>query len=182
MNILLVEDDPSFGYILSEYLGMKGYQVELATNGAAGKELALSGNFTLCILDVTLPDGNGFSIGEALQRERPELPFIFLTARTLKIDKLKGYRLGCDEYITKPVDEELLLAKIEAILRRIQPGTPEVTDIGIGQFRLDASLQTLTLGDSVRSLTPKESQLILRLAQGQGSLVLRKELLREIWA
>ena len=117
-QLVLVEDDNSFGYILSEYLRMKGYHVLWVKDGKQAVEMISAEQPDLAILDVMLPDTNGFELAARIKTLAPLASFIFLTARDLKVDQLKGYQLGADEYITKPVDEEVLVAKIEAILNR----------------------------------------------------------------
>ncbi|MEO0474038.1 MAG: response regulator transcription factor [Bacteroidota bacterium] len=182
LKILLIEDDSSFGYILSEYLGLKNMSVRWCKNGATGLDAAITEPFDLCILDIMLPDTDGFAIAAQLRRKRPQLPFIFLTARNLKIDQLKGYRLGGDDYLTKPVDEELLVAKIEAIVHRsgnVPSGQPEILSIGTYQFN-PVNQQLIHQGEA-RQLTEREAALLEAFARQRGILVDRKEILRSIW-
>ncbi|MEM1220020.1 MAG: response regulator, partial [Bacteroidota bacterium] len=120
-RILLLEDDHSFGYILSEYLGMQGFQVHWVQNGASAQSAIENQAFDLAILDVMVPSPNGFELASWMQGQSEAVPFLFLSARSLKVDQLKGYQLGAYDYVTKPVDEELLVAKIRALLARAAP-------------------------------------------------------------
>ena len=117
-KILLIEDDESFGYILTEYLKLHDYEIDWAKSGEEALEKIETSSFNLGIFDVMLPGNNGYEVAEKIKRKLPELPFIFLSAKSLKVDKLKGFKVGADDYITKPVDEELLLAKIRALINR----------------------------------------------------------------
>ncbi len=183
MNILLVEDDESFGYILKAYLEMNDYAVRLARKGEEALTLARQFAFGLCILDIMLPDTDGFTVAEALNRRHPELPFIFLTARALKVDKLKGYKLGCDDYITKPIDEEVLLAKIQAILKRSRAAGQEEEQqlYQLGKFRFDFPNQRLYYGGEFRPLTEKEALLLQMLCRRANELLPRADALKDIW-
>ena len=116
--ILLVEDDPSFGYILSEYLKMQDFQVHWVKSGEEALKILAKKSFALAILDIMLAGIDGFEVAENIKKSNADLPFIFLSAKSLKIDKLKGFKVGAFDYITKPVDEELLVAKIKIIFQR----------------------------------------------------------------
>lgn len=179
-NILLVEDDPSFGYILSEYLKMKGYAVQWEKEGRAALESLKQQPFALAVLDVMLPDCTGFDLAVPVKEMAPRLPFIFLTARDFKIDQLKGYQLGADEYITKPIDEEVLVAKIEAILGRHQK---EVLPAFLQwkSVQLFYSNQLLKVGGKDFSLSSRENDLLKMLLEQQGKLVSRDLLLSFLW-
>lgn len=180
-RILLIEDDMSFGYILTEYLALHDFQVEWAKSAQEGMEIASRFNFDLGIFDVMLPDQSGYEVALELKKQYPELPFIFLSAKSLKIDKLKGYKVGADDYITKPVDEELLLAKIKAILLRVQPHLPQLDQFQIGDFQFDASIQRLSIGESQIQLTKREAALLKLLCLHQDQLLSRNKALKEIW-
>ena len=184
MNILLVEDDQSFGYIMKAYLEMHDFDVHWVKNGQHTLQLIRERPFQLCILDIMLPGIDGYSLARRIKEQYPALPFIFLSARALKVDKLKGYRLGCDDYITKPVDEELLIAKIHAILARSERssenGTPDKIFI-IGKYEFDYSNQTLKYIDRSRQLTEKEARLLKMLCDNDHRLVSREQALKEIW-
>ena len=121
-KILLVEDNERLGYILKEYLAMKDFEVSLASDGQQGLEVFEKQAFHLCILDVMMPGMDGYALAEKIKAAEPDMPLIFLTAKSLKVDVLKGFNLGADDFIKKPVDEEELLARINAVLKRAQPG------------------------------------------------------------
>ncbi|MEO0340437.1 MAG: response regulator transcription factor [Bacteroidota bacterium] len=181
-QLLLIEDDLSFGYILKEYLALKSYKLDWAKTGTEGLKLIEQNNYQLCILDIMLPDTDGFAIAQTIRSKFPELPFIFLSARGMKVDKLKGYQLGCDDYITKPIDEELLLVKIQVILKRTQTPTITVKDrYLIGQFLFEPEKQRLSIAEATIQLSKKENALLLALAQKEGQLTERKIILRDIW-
>lgn len=180
-KILLIEDDESFGYILSEYLGLHDFEVTWAKSGEEGLKKAEQSSFGLGIFDIMLPGQNGYEIAEKIKRKNPDLPFIFLSAKSLKIDKLKGYKIGADDYITKPVDEELLLAKIKALLKR-NIKTENLDDVFIiGKYQFTFSLQQLIFGNEKVKLTKRESELLRMLCQNENQLLPRKKALREIW-
>lgn len=180
-RILLVEDDPSFGYILSEYLLLQGFEVLWAKSGGEAQEQLAKGPFSLAILDIMLPDTLGFDLAQSIRKSSPELPFIFLSARSLKIDKLKGYKVGAMDYITKPVDEELLLAKINALIGKQSLSRPTITQYQIGRYSFDASMQQLTSNGQTTKLTARETALLELLCQHENQLLPRKKALQQIW-
>lgn len=181
-NILLIEDDPSFGYILSEYLSLHDLSIAWAKSGEEGMQLAEKQRFDLGIFDIMLPDKNGYEVAAVIREKSPQLPFIFLSAKSLKIDKLKGFKVGADDYVTKPVDEELLLAKIRAIIKRSAGQLTAVKDeYFLGSYRFVFSLQTLEFAGEIKHLTQRESELLRLLCQHENQLMPRKKALREIW-
>ena len=181
-KILLVEDNETLGYILKEYLEMKGFEVKLAINGAQGLKLFQKSPFDLCILDVMMPEMDGFELAKEIKTTSMEMPIIFLTAKALKVDVLKGFNIGADDYIVKPVDEEELVARIRAVLRRSN-GVKEIEhvnyDVGIYQF--DFSNQKLFLEDDVKMLTEKEAKLLKLLCEYKGRLLPRQKVLKSLW-
>lgn len=180
-KILLIEDDESFGYILSEYLGLHDFEVTWAKSGEDGLKKAEQSIFGLGIFDIMLPGQNGYEVAEKIKRKHPDLPFIFLSAKSLKIDKLKGFKVGADDYITKPVDEELLLAKIKALLNR-NIKTASIHDVfQIGKYQFTVSIQQLAFENKIIHLTKRESELLKMLCQNENQLLPRKKALREIW-
>jgi len=181
VRILLVEDDPSFGYILSEYLLLQGFEVLWAKSGGEALERLSRHQFNLAILDIMLPDTLGFDLAQAIRKNSPALPFIFLSARSLKIDKLKGYKVGAMDYITKPVDEELLLAKINALIGKNNLSTPTTTQYQIGHYAFNVPLQQLAMDDRTTKLTSRETALLELLCQHENQLLPRKKALQEIW-
>jgi len=183
-TILIVEDDPGFGYILKEYLVLNHLQVTLVTDGEQALRALKRTPFDLCLLDIMLPKMDGYSLAGAIRSDFPDLPFLFLTAKALKVDKLKGFRLGCDDYIVKPIDEELLLARIHAIMNRSGHGAfaqkePESFQLGSLTFRV--SDQVLTKGKDQQFLTDKEAQLLAMLCAHQNRLLPRRKALQQIW-
>lgn len=184
-RILLVEDDPNFGSILKEYLMINGYEVTLAKNGIEGFEKFKKEDYDLCLLDVMMPYKDGFTLAKEIREKNETVPLIFLTAKTMKEDVLKGFKIGADDYLAKPFDSEVLLAKIKSILgRRVAPTTVESDEIefAIGDFNLNAKLRLLTYKeeDPVK-LSPKENQLLRLLALHINDLMPREKALNKIW-
>lgn len=182
-QILLVEDDKNLGYILSEYLSMKGFEVTWSKDGEEALSLITKKPFALCILDVMLPSMDGFSIAEHISGSVSNLPYIFLTAKNLKVDKLKGFKIGCDDYITKPVDEEELVARINAVLKRTTVSAEKTTgeSIAFGKIIFHLATQILEIEGSVIKMTTKESAMLLLLLQHKNTLLDRETALKKIW-
>lgn len=183
-KILVVEDDPGFGYILKEYLEMNSFDVTLMTHGKNIQQLVERHTFDVCLLDIMLPGKDGFTIAKEIQTIEPDLPFMFVTAKSLKVDKLKGFRLGCDDFIVKPIDEELLIARIQAIIHRSQRGKGGTTTqqlFEIGHFQLDVSNQRLIGSMDQKILTERECKLLQLLCEHKNQLLTRKKALKEIW-
>ncbi len=181
IKIFLVEDDLSFGSVLKSYLEINDFSVEWVDDGKYALDHFRKGVFNICILDIMLPHVDGFTIASEIRQINNEVPIVFLTAKKLKDDVLKGYGVGGDDYITKPFDTDILLAKIKAILARrdFQSGTREVFEIG--RFIFNAKLRTLTLGDVENKLSPKEAQLLELLALNPNTLISREIALKKIW-
>jgi len=182
-RILLVEDDVNFGSILKSYLELNGLEVVLKPDGKRAMEALSHQEFQLCILDVMMPELDGFSLAEAMKAGGLKIPFIFLTARTLKEDQVKGFRLGADDYITKPFDTDLLLFKIKAILRR---GTEinskdDSDEFKIGIFTFNSRMRILQSSASTRTLTAREAELLKLFCRAKDQFLLRKEALLKIW-
>jgi DNA-binding response OmpR family regulator len=185
-KILLVEDDINFGVILRDYLRLNDFDVTLARNGMEGFEKFKKDYFNLIILDVMMPYKDGFTLAKEIRARNKQVPLIFLTAKTLKEDMLKGYQIGADDYINKPFDSEVLLYKIKALLnRRIQPveeKKEEVFNFEIGNFKFDSKLRQLFYKDEPAvKLSPKESKLLKMLAQHKNDLMPREKALTKIW-
>jgi two-component system, OmpR family, response regulator len=186
-KILLVEDDPNFGDVLRSYLEMNDYDVTLATDGAAGWEAFRRGSgFSLCILDVMMPKKDGFTLGKDIREKDKEVPIIFLTAKTMKEDVLNGFKIGADDYITKPFNSEELLFRIQAVLKRSQPKPDpkdEVREYRIGKYVFNYPLRTLNLVGSKEEvkLSPKEAQLLKMFCQHVNDVLPRSEALTKIW-
>lgn len=184
-RIFLVEDDLSFGSVLKAYLEIYKYEIEWVKDGRDAINTFENGQFDICILDVMLPHIDGFQLAENIKRLRPEIPFIFLTAKTLKEDEIKGYELGADDYIKKPFDSEILLFKLQAILNRnsdIKQKTKS-SSLQIGHFLLKPEYRELNnlQNNTNQKLSPKEAELLQMLIESKDSVLLRDEALRKIW-
>lgn len=183
-NILLVEDDPNFGLILRDYLTIKGYNVTLSRDGIHGLNDFKSNDYALCILDVMMPRKDGITLAKQIKEIDAQMPIIFLTAKSLKEDMIKGYEAGADDYIIKPFDSEVLELKVQAILnRQLQSGQREEIpeNLEFGGFVLDTQLRILTYNGKERKLSPKENSLLILLALNLNRLVTRKDALLKIW-
>lgn len=183
-RILLVEDDESFGYILKEYLDIHDFSVTWEQDGEAGFKAFQQGVYDLCILDIMMPLKDGFTLAREIQEHDPDVPFIFLTAKSLKIDKLKGFRLGCDDYVVKPIDEELFIARVKAIMKRSgdNGGAQQQSNVHrIGKYLFDPANQTLVLGDKVQRLTTKEAKLLQLLCEKKNQVLDRNKALKTVW-
>ncbi|HNX66571.1 MAG TPA: response regulator transcription factor [Bacteroidales bacterium] len=181
LKIFLVEDDLSFGSVLKSYLEINDFSVDLVNDGKYAVEQFRKGVYDICILDVMLPHVDGFTIAGEIRTINSVIPVIFLTAKKLKEDVLKGYGVGADDYITKPFDTDILLCKIKAIVSRrdVQDGTRDIYEIG--RYIFNARLRTLTIEGEERKLSPKEGQLLEMLAMAPNSLVNREAALKKIW-
>jgi len=184
-KILLVEDDINFGSILKEYLGLNDYAVTLAKNGIEGFEKFKKEKFDLCILDVMMPYKDGFTLAKEIREENSLVPIFFLTAKHLKEDVLKGFKFGADDYMTKPFDSEVLLAKIKAILNRknfIEDPVVETFEFSFSDFNFNSKLRFLKYKDKDPiKLSPKESQLLRLLVLHINDLLPREVALNKIW-
>jgi len=184
-RILLVEDDPNFGTVLKDYLSLNDYKVTLAKDGLEGLIMFKNDDFDLCILDVMMPRKDGFSLAKDIRATNSEVPIIFLTARTMKEDVLKGYQSGGDDYLNKPFDSEVLLYKIKAILQRKeteQTVEEDVFEYKIGKFEFNSKLRHLSYdGGEIQKLSPKESKLLKLLATHKNDLMPRELALTKIW-
>ena len=184
-RILLVEDDPNFGRILKDYLTINNYEVSLAVNGIEGFEKFNRSDFDLCILDIMMPFKDGLTLAKEIREINELIPLIFLTAKNLKDDVLKGYKIGADDYLTKPFDSEILLAKIKSILNRkpnVNTNENDAFEFEFGDFNFNSKLRILTHkdGDSFK-LSPKENQLLKMLVLNFDDLLPRDIALNKIW-
>lgn len=181
-RILLVEDDLNFGSILRSYLELYEFDVVLKADGKLGFQAFREGGFDLCVLDVMLPEMDGFSLAASIRDSSDRVPFIFLTARTLKEDQINGFRLGADDYITKPFDTEVLLYKIRAILKRgPQVKEAKQNEIAIGKLSFNCLHRKLITPEREYSLTSKENELLRMLFLSQDYFLHRKDALLKIW-
>jgi len=181
VRIFLVEDDLSFGSVLKSYLELNDYSVDWVDDGKYAMEHFRKGIYDICILDVMLPHVDGFTIANEIRQINNTVPIVFLTAKKLKEDVLKGYGVGGDDYITKPFDTDILLCKIKAIIARrdIHDGSKDLYQIG--KFVFNAKLRTLTIGEVEYKLSPKEGQLLELLAINPNDLISRELALKKIW-
>jgi two-component system, OmpR family, response regulator len=181
VKIFLVEDDLSFGSVLKSYLELNDYSVDWIDDGKFAIEHFRKGAFDVCILDVMLPHVDGFTIANEIRQINNTVPIVFLTAKKLKEDVLKGYGVGGDDYITKPFDTDILLAKIKAIIARrdVNDGSRDIYEIG--KFVFNAKLRNLTYGDKEYKLSPKEGQLLELLAINPNALISMELALKKIW-
>lgn len=182
-NIFLVEDDENFGSVLKSYLEMNDFNVTWTKDGGKAIENYKTGKFDICILDIMLPNVDGFSIGKKIKELNPDIPTIFLTAKTLKEDILEGFKIGADDYITKPFDSEVLLYKIKAIIKRNKTTDSESDKnvFEIGNYQFDAELRILSYKDDSVKLSPKESELLKMLCTHQNKILDREKALTKIW-
>lgn len=184
-KILLVEDDPNFGTVLKDYLNLNDYDVIHAKNGMEGFEKFKKDDYDLCILDVMMPYKDGFTLAKEIREKNAEVPIIFLTAKAMKEDVLKGYKVGADDYLNKPFDSEVLLMKIKAIINR--KATDNIVDskqfeFKIGRFNLNSKLRFLKFDDNEPiKLSPKENELLRLLALHENDLMPRELALTKIW-
>ncbi len=183
-KIFMVEDDPNFGAVLKSYLEIHQYEVIWVDDGAKAIDAFKKDQFHLCILDVMLPNVDGFEIGKIIRNLNKTIPFIFLTAKTLKKDILEGFNVGADDYITKPFDSEVLLCKINAILKRnntIDSNPDLLENCKIGDYEFNYPHRTITYKQQEQSLSPKEAELIRLLYQYRNNILPRDKALEDVW-
>jgi two-component system, OmpR family, response regulator len=181
IKLLLVEDDPNLGLLLKEYLLAKNFDVTLATNGEDGYKSFKDGRFQFVILDVMMPKKDGFSLAEDIRGIDKQVPILFLTAKSMKEDTLKGFNVGADDYMTKPFSMEELLARITAILRRANVSEENESTYAIGKFTFLPLEQRLQLGAQTTKLTTKESDLLTLLCKNKNGILERNHALKAVW-
>ena len=182
LKILLCEDDENLGMLLREYLQAKGYMAELCPDGDAGYKAFMKTKFDICVLDVMMPKKDGFTLAQESRQSNPDMPIMFLTAKTLKEDILEGFKLGADDYITKPFSMEELVLRIEAILRRVRGKKSKESSVyHIGRFVFETQKQLLTIGDKQTKLTTKENELLALLCSHANEILQRDFALKTIW-
>lgn len=181
-NILLAEDDDNLGLLLQTYLKSKGFDVDLVRNGKAAFERFNEQKFDFCLFDVMMPVMDGFTLAKEIREIDRKVPILFLTAKGLKEEKLEGFALGADDYLTKPFSMEELLARITAILRRVEtPKNEEDTIVMVGKIPFEPELRILHLQEGDKKLTTKENQLLTMLVKNQNEILDRQATLRAIW-
>jgi two-component system OmpR family response regulator len=182
-KILLCEDDSNLGLVLKNFLELNDYDVTLERDGRLGLGAFQREKFDLCLLDVMMPNVDGFTLAEEIRDIDPDVPLFFLSAKTLKEDILQGYRLGADDYITKPFDSDVLMHKIKAIIKRNEEDH-KVTDnieFELGAYHFNPKLRELKIKDGTQVLSPKENELLKMLAEHKNDLLTREKALKKIW-
>lgn len=182
--VLLAEDDLSLGELLKNYLELNGFEVNWYKNGIEAFKGFNAHRFDICLLDVMMPDLSGFELAAEIKQLRPEVPLLFLTARSLREDVVAGYKYGADDYITKPFDSELLIFKINAILKRTGAGAQQpanTNEFFIGKYILNTHLRSLTGPSGEQQLSPKEAELLKLLCQYKNNVLPREIALKNIW-
>ena len=183
VRILLAEDDLNLGVLLVDYLETEGFDVKLCKDGEMALKVFRGDQFDLCLLDVMMPKMDGYSLARAIRAKDKTMSVIFITAKSLREDKFKGYDLGADDYITKPFDEEELLWKIRAVIRRIPGNTTDhrTEIIPVGLYAFDCKNQSLTLGGKTKRITEMECDILNYLSVHRNKIIKREELLKAIW-
>jgi len=183
-HILLAEDDIDFGNILKQYLEISGYKVTWKKDGKAALKRFETDDFNICVFDVMMPKMDGFTLAEKIVDINPEVPFIFLTARKLKEDKIKGLKLGADDYMVKPFEADELVLRLQNILKRTEKISEKLNKseiLKIGEYHFNTTRLELTFKDYKQQLTQKEAELILFLFQHKNQLLKRDDILNAVW-
>jgi len=182
VKIFMCEDDENLGMLLREYLQAKGFDADLFPDGEVGAKAFPENKYDLCLLDVMMPKKDGFALAQDIREMDAEIPIIFLTAKNMKEDILEGFKVGADDYLSKPFSMEELLLRIEAIMRRINgKKTKEVPVYHIGKYTFDTQKQTLTDGNEATKLTTKESDLLAHLCLSMNEVLDREFAVNTIW-
>ncbi len=184
INILLVEDDLNLGFLLVEFLESNDFEVRLYRDGEAGLKGFQMNHFDFCILDIMLPRMDGFTLVEMIRKSDKQIPIMLLSARSLKVDKIKGFSLGIDDYLTKPFDEEELVYRIKAILNRTNQAAAineEEKIVMIGRYEFDPANHILKIDDSFQRLTLKENNILGLLYKSKNKITKREEIMLNIW-
>ena len=182
-KILLCEDDTNLGMVLKNYLELNDYDVTLERDGRLGLAAFQREKYDICLLDVMMPNMDGFTAAEEIRDINPDVPLFFLSAKTMKEDIIQGYKLGADDYITKPFDSEVLLHKIKAIIKRNEEIHREEVnaEYDLGKYHFNPRLRELTVDGKTQTLSPKENELLKMLADYKNDLLPRESALKKIW-
>lgn len=182
-KILLCEDDTNLGMVLKNYLELNDYDVTLERDGRLGLAAFQREKFDICLLDVMMPNMDGFTVAEEIRDVDPDMPLFFISAKTMKEDIIQGYKLGADDYITKPFDSEVLLHKIKAILKRNEELHREEVnaEYDLGKYHFNPRLRQLSVEKNVQTLSPKENELLKMLCEYKNDLLPRDAALKKIW-
>lgn len=182
IKILVAEDDPNLGQLLEDFLSAEGVEVKLCKNGESALHEFNSTYFDLCLLDIMMPKLDGYSLAKEIRAKDQTIPLVFITARSLKEDKLRGYEYGCDDYIIKPFDEEELLWKIKALIRRSRENKNSSEEIVVlGKYQFDFRNQLLSFDQQTIRLTEKEARILNYLSLNRNRVIKREELLKTLW-
>jgi two-component system OmpR family response regulator len=182
ISVLLAEDDENLGQLLFTYLQNKGFQVILTRNGKAAYERFTKDSFDFCVFDVMMPEMDGFTLAKEIREVDKKVPILFLTAKAMKEDKLHGFDVGADDYLTKPFSMEELLARMNVILKRVMPEQIDVnSQMYIGKIKYEPELRILHVIDGAKKLTTKENDLLLLLVKNQNEILDRQATLRAVW-
>ena len=181
IRVLLAEDDKNLGMILKAFLDSKGLNTTLCLNGQEALDTFNASEFDFCLFDITMPVMDGFTLAKQIKMSNPTMPLIFLTARKDQEDILEGFRLGADDYVTKPFSMDELLARVKAIYRRCSYVQAQPSTYQLGSFSFNAPRHELVKGDEVHKLTSKESDLLLMLCENMGNTLERSKALQQIW-
>ena len=182
-KILLCEDDTNLGMVLKNYLELNDYDVILERDGRLGLAAFQREKFDICLLDVMMPNMDGFTVAEEIRDINPDVPLFFLSAKTMKDDIIQGYKLGADDYITKPFDSDVLLLKIKAILKRNEELHKEEAnaEFDLGKYHFNPRLRELVVNGKTQTLSPKENELLKMLSEYKNDLLPREAALKKIW-
>lgn len=183
-RVLLAEDDKNLGTILQAYLVAKGFDTDLCINGEEASIKFRECSYDMCILDVMMPIKDGFTLAKEIRKKDKQIPILFLTAKTLQEDKIKGFEIGADDYISKPFSMEELLARMKAVWRRVDNNIKTASKNNVfelGKYTFDYNRQMLTINDNTQKLTSKESELLRLLCECSNEVLDRSEALKKIW-
>lgn len=182
-KVFLVEDDKNFGSVLKSYLEINDFEVVWINDGQKAVRAFVNGEFDICIFDVMLPNIDGYTIAEEIKIRKPDVPFIFVTAKTMKEDIVKGFKTGADDYITKPFDSDVLIFKINAILKRNEYSNEEeeICEFKIGKYLFDYKMRILKIAEQEQRLSPKEAELLKMLFEHKNKILDRDITLKKIW-
>ncbi len=182
-RVFMVEDDRNFGTVMKAYLEINKFEVTWVKDGMLAFKRFKEGQFDICILDVMLPNVDGFTIAREIKEDNPDIPIIFLTAKVMKEDMLEGFSTGADDYITKPFDSEILICKIKAILNRNKRHEEKEvkTEYKIGNAVFDTEFRTITINGNEQKLSPKEADLLILLCEMENKVLPRDKALKQVW-
>ncbi|WP_367391527.1 response regulator transcription factor [Lewinella sp. LCG006] len=181
-HLLYVEDDESLSFVTRDHLELQGYQVTHCPDGTSAKVAIDRQDYDLCLLDVMLPETDGFTLAKEIRKQNTEVPILFLTAKSLKEDRLHGLRLGADDYITKPFSIEELILKIEVFLRRSRSvALPSPSEYTLGKYLFNYPNLELKINEDIRRLTQKEADLLKYLIENKNQVIKRSDILEAVW-